>query len=96
MRRISLLAAVCLLCTCNDDEGLSAARPEGGVVDARQSADAGSPDTSDGGNPDRSMDGAADAMPGAALTSCLDTPDELPRPPTEQLPCDLIPPGLTL
>ena len=30
------------------------------------------------------------------LRSCLDRPDELPRPPTGQLPCELIPPGLTL
>jgi hypothetical protein len=25
--------------------------------------------------------------------SCLDRPNELPRPPTGGLPCDLIPPG---
>jgi hypothetical protein len=24
---------------------------------------------------------------------CLDTPTDLPRPPTGQLPCDLLPPG---
>jgi len=27
------------------------------------------------------------------LTACLDRPDELPRAPTGQLPCELLPPG---
>jgi hypothetical protein len=27
---------------------------------------------------------------------CLDTPADLPRPPTGQLPCDLLPPGFAL
>ncbi len=53
---------------------------EGGVA----RADAGSPD------------GAVDTAQATTVSSCLDTPDELPRPPTEGLPCDLIPPGLTL
>ena len=54
----------------------------------------------DGGAPDAPMpmDGGPDGGPdgGARLSSCLDTPDELPRPPIDRLPCDLIPPGLTL
>jgi len=29
-------------------------------------------------------------------TSCLERPTDVPRPPTGKLPCDLIPPGLTL
>jgi hypothetical protein len=29
------------------------------------------------------------------LKPCLDQPSDLPRPPTGNLPCDLIPPGLT-
>jgi len=29
-------------------------------------------------------------------TACLDRPDELPRTPTAELPCELIPPGLRL
>jgi hypothetical protein len=28
--------------------------------------------------------------------SCLDSPDQLTRPPTAGLPCELIPPGLAL
>jgi hypothetical protein len=27
-----------------------------------------------------------------ALANCLDSPNDLPRPPTGQLPCELIPP----
>ncbi len=29
----------------------------------------------------------------AALAPCLERPNELPRPPGAQLPCELIPPG---
>jgi hypothetical protein len=47
------------------------------------------PSTRDGG-----LDGAVDA-PSGRLTGCLDLPDQLPAAPTGQLPCDLIPPGLT-
>jgi hypothetical protein len=36
-----------------------------------------------------------DAGPDARRTSCLDRPDSLPRP-SDRLPCELIPPGLTL
>ena len=43
--------------------------------------------------PDASV--VPDAAP-EALTHCIDRPNELPRPPTGQLPCELIPPGLTL
>ncbi|HMJ14214.1 MAG TPA: hypothetical protein VK524_22515 [Polyangiaceae bacterium] len=32
----------------------------------------------------------------AGLKPCLDRPTELERPPSGQLPCDLIPPGLSL
>ena len=40
--------------------------------------------------------GGSGAGGSGPLRSCLDRPDELPRPPTGQLPCELIPPGLTL
>jgi hypothetical protein len=30
---------------------------------------------------------------GGALAPCLDRPSDLARPPTGQLPCDLLPPG---
>ena len=31
--------------------------------------------------------------PSTALAACLDQPTELARPPTGQLPCELLPPG---
>ena len=41
-------------------------------------------------------DAAMEQPPAAALSACLARADELPRPPTGALPCELIPPGLTL
>jgi hypothetical protein len=41
-------------------------------------------------------DAAPDAPPDAtetALKPCLDQPTDLPRPPSGQLPCELLPPG---
>jgi len=37
---------------------------------------------------------SSDAKPASA--GCLERPDQLPRPPGSTLPCDLIPPGLSL
>lgn len=43
-------------------------------------------------------DGAADGTPdgAAGLAACLEVPTVLPRPPQDRLPCELIPPGLSL
>jgi len=38
-------------------------------------------------------DGAPSDAGIEALGPCLDRPTDLPRPPTGQLPCDLLPPG---
>ncbi|HEY0464692.1 MAG TPA: hypothetical protein VGC79_10800 [Polyangiaceae bacterium] len=44
-----------------------------------------------------SSDGSSSGTkPSSALAACLERPDQLPRPPTGKLPCDLIPPGLSL
>ncbi len=40
-------------------------------------------------------DAGIDAGPDARLTGCLDSPG-VPAAPNGQLPCDLIPPGLSL
>jgi len=40
-------------------------------------------------------DAEPDAEPGA-LAHCLDAPGDLVRPPSGQLPCDLLPPGWSL
>jgi hypothetical protein len=34
--------------------------------------------------------------PGAPLHACVERPGELPRAPTGKLPCELLPPGLSL
>lgn len=44
---------------------------------------------------DAELDAGVDAAP-TALGACLDRPTDLIRPPTGQLPCELIPPGLTI
>jgi len=41
-----------------------------------------------------SSDGTDNA--GKTLSGCIERPDTLPRPPTSTLPCELIPPGLSL
>jgi len=43
-----------------------------------------------------SNDDSSNATPSGALSACMERPDQLPRPPTDRLPCDLIPPGLSL
>jgi hypothetical protein len=39
------------------------------------------------------QDAGSDATDASALAACLDRPTDLPRPPTGQLPCELLPPG---
>lgn len=38
-------------------------------------------------------DDPGDGSGSGALAACLDRPTELPRPPSAQLPCELLPPG---
>jgi len=38
----------------------------------------------------------SDNNSGKTLGGCVERPDTLPRPPTGALPCELIPPGLSL
>ena len=40
--------------------------------------------------------GSMPTMQDDAESACLERPGELQRPPTGKLPCDLIPPGLSL
>ncbi|HVZ34432.1 MAG TPA: hypothetical protein VG963_18515 [Polyangiaceae bacterium] len=40
--------------------------------------------------------GTGDAAAPVRLTACLDRPEQLPMPPSGQLPCELLPPGLSL
>jgi hypothetical protein len=85
-----LILAASLFASCKDDKGTpadAAAAMDGSAVD--------------GGAADRTIDAAVDANTSeggtsSGLKACLERPDELPRPPMGQLPCELIPPGLTL
>lgn len=88
--RACLLGAL-LLSSCTDDSDEPAVRAEdGGHADA-SSHDAGASDASDA--PD--IDAASDAGR-AGWKACLDTPNALPSAPTGALPCQLVPPGLSL
>jgi hypothetical protein len=78
-----LTAGVALVC-CGDDDDVAAA------------ADGGTPPTLDGA---KASDGAQPDVlvpDGGRLSSCVERPNAIPRPPTGRLPCELIPPGLTL
>lgn len=49
----------------------------------------------DAGTADAAMPAPDAALPdGGAVTSCLDRPGELARPPAGRLPCELIPPDI--
>lgn len=45
---------------------------------------------------DAGTNGGGDANVRAALAACVERPGELPRPPTGELPCALLPPGLVI
>jgi hypothetical protein len=96
MRRTLLFAAICVICSCG-----------GGSSSPRKDAGADAPKTDGGGDVPQSnqdsgaVDGGVDVATegpdgGTKLTSCLDMPTDLPRPPSGGLPCELIPPGLAL
>lgn len=90
-----ILAASLGLGACTDDFAdygrRDAGRPDGPAATADGPVlppDGGAP--LDGPRPDGP---AADGpMPGA-LAACLESPTELPRPPSGSLPCELIPPS---
>jgi hypothetical protein len=77
-----LAAGVALVCCGDDDDGAAA---DGGTPPTLDGAL-----TSDGAQPDVLV------PDGARLSSCVERPTDIPRPPTGRLPCELIPPGLTL
>jgi hypothetical protein len=57
----------------------------------------GRPDGGPGGNGGSAIGGnVGHGGSTGGVGACLDRPGELARPPTGQLPCDLIPPGLRL
>jgi hypothetical protein len=85
-----LLVAGTLAGSCADgDEPLGPATGGGGG--ASSATGGGSPGTGGGG----ASGGSSGAQGDGGLTACLDRPDELPRPPMNELPCELLPPGFT-
>jgi hypothetical protein len=91
MRRVVLIVG-CLFATgaivgsCADGDEPAPANPTTG------GGAAGSPSTTGGGSLTGGSGGTAG---GGNLVPCLDRPDQLERPPTTELPCDLLPPGFT-
>lgn len=83
--RSLLLACACFVSSCGDDADEPQPQPSDATVDT------GVPST-DSDVPDSSPGDAADG----GLSHCLERPTDLPSPPTGALPCELIPPGLTL
>ncbi|MBX3220746.1 MAG: hypothetical protein KF795_09520 [Labilithrix sp.] len=86
----ALVAAVTVVsvAACGDDDASDANAADGGPTTTPTTTPTTAP--TDGG---RTPDGAT---PDAGRRSCLDRPDTLARPPATVLPCELIPPGLTL
>jgi len=86
-RWLFLVAAVICLWGCSDGAS-SASSGSGGSSSSSSSSSGG-----DGGA--GGTGGAGGGQPDA-LISCIDEPDALPRPPSGKLPCEYIPPGLSL
>jgi hypothetical protein len=76
--RLALVGAAALAVSACG--GKSKSSPGDGAIDAASSDGSGS----DAGSNDVDPSGAA----------CLEMPGQLPRPPGDRLPCELIPPGL--
>jgi len=84
-RWLFLVTAVACLWGCSDEPSQttgSASSGSGGGSSSSSSASSGG--------------GGAGGGQSAALAPCLDAPDMLPRPPSGKLPCEYIPPGLSL
>ena len=79
MRVLLLALAALALAACGDNRNPGTPEPP---ADGAVAIDAGS---------DAGADAAIDA--GAGAGPCLNHPDDLPRPPTGALPCELLPPG---
>jgi hypothetical protein len=85
MRWLFILLGAGLLLACGDEAGGSTTGGVGG--------DGATTSTGGGGSGGTAGAGGSEPM---ALTPCLDRPDTLMRPPSGQLPCEYIPPGLSL
>jgi hypothetical protein len=100
MRRIVLIGAaigLAIAASCGGDDNAGSPTATGGG--GAPTSGGGAPSTTSAGGGGTagiggSMAGSGgSATDGGALRPCLDRPDQLDRPPTDQLPCDLIPPS---
>jgi hypothetical protein len=85
-RWLFLITAVACLWGCSDE----ASQATGSGASSASSGSGG-----DSSSSTSSSGGGGGGQP-AALVPCIDTPDTLPRPPSGKLPCEYVPPGLSL
>jgi hypothetical protein len=79
-----LLVAGAIVGSCGDDEQPANPAP------TATGGSAGS-----GGSAPTGGSAGTGGATGGTLAPCLDRPDDLPRPPMNELPCELLPPGFT-
>jgi len=95
---------VAVVTACDDDKTPASTSGAGGAPAKDSGADTGTPSPGGrgGGGSGGSAGSPADSGPSDATTPppgdgglapCLDLPTDLDRPPSGQLPCDLLPPG---
>ena len=94
MRRFALLPILLAFAACGDDKPGSDTTDTTDTVQPDTAApDTVDPDTTD---PDTVDPDTSDPDVTPSLTGCLIEPNALLTPPGDTLPCELIPPGLTL
>ena len=86
-----VIPALVLLLACGKDEDVQNVQPGTGGSSGTAGASGSGGASGRGG-----ASGSGGASQDGGLKPCLDRPTDLPRPPSGQLPCELIPPGLTL
>ena len=85
-----LVLAVACLWGCSDEPSQTS-----GATGTSSSSSGTGGDSSSSTSASSGSGGAGGGQP-AALGACLDEPNGLPRPPSGKLPCEYIPPGLSL
>jgi hypothetical protein len=88
-----LLVAGAIVGSCGDDSEPANPSPTATGGGAGGSAGSGGSPSTTGGS--AGTGGATGGSAGGTLAPCLDRPDDLPRPPMNELPCELLPPGFT-
>ena len=89
-RWLFVVTALVCLWGCSDDASQTTNSSSSASNGSGGSSSSSSSSTGGGG-----AGGEGGSQP-TALIPCLDEPNALPRPPSEKLPCEYIPPGLSL